>query len=105
MNQGESITSYFMRINELRDQLSSIGFKHDDKELAMTTLNGLPLTWDVFIQVISEHSELPTLDRQKTDCHQEEVRLISRGSIFKEDIQLLYSQNFKRGIGKFKKKR
>lgn len=79
MNQSETITSYFMRITELRNQLSTIGHTFDSKELTMLALNGLPTSWESFIQGISARSKLPKFDRLKTDCIQEESRLITRG--------------------------
>jgi hypothetical protein len=44
MKNGESITSYFLRIFELKDQLSTIGSQVDDKELSVIALKGLPLS-------------------------------------------------------------
>ena len=41
MIKFESIASYFMRITELRDKLRSNGDTIEEKELVMTTLNGL----------------------------------------------------------------
>lgn len=49
MNNGESITSYFLRISELKDQLATIGSQVDKKELAMIALRGLTLPWETFI--------------------------------------------------------
>lgn len=49
MNQGESITSYLMRITKLRNQLANIGHAYYEKELSMIILNGLPLSLDSFI--------------------------------------------------------
>ena len=42
MSRSKSVTSYFMRISELRDQLSTIGDPLDDRQLVMNSLNGLP---------------------------------------------------------------
>lgn len=62
MNKGESITSYFMRIAKLRDQLSTIGNFIKRKELTMLALNGLPTLWEAFIQGISACSKLSKFD-------------------------------------------
>ena len=53
MNNGESITSYFLRISELKDQLTAIENQIDDKEINMITLRGLPLSWETFIRGLS----------------------------------------------------
>ena len=49
MKNGESITSYFLRISELKDQLATMENRVDDKELNMIALRGLPLSWETFI--------------------------------------------------------
>ena len=53
MTKYESIALYFMRITELWDKLRSSGDNLEEKELVMTTLNGLPPSWESFIQTIS----------------------------------------------------
>ena len=50
MSRSESVISYFMRISELKNQLSTIGDPVSDKELVMNTFNGLPPSWEAFIQ-------------------------------------------------------
>ena len=42
MNNGESITSYFLRISELNDQLAIVGSQVDEKELTMISLRRFP---------------------------------------------------------------
>ena len=53
MIKFESIASYFMRITELQNKLRSSEENNEEKELVMTTLSGLPPSWDFFIQTIS----------------------------------------------------
>jgi hypothetical protein len=48
MNDDDSITSYFVRISQLRDQLQAIEEIILEKELVNIVLNGLPKTWDAF---------------------------------------------------------
>lgn len=102
MNKGETISSYFMRITELRNQLSTIGHIYDNKELTIMALKGLPTSWDTFRQGVCSHNKFPKLDKLKVDCIQEECMLISQGigiSSTKEDIQALSTQ-----VNKSKKK-
>jgi hypothetical protein len=49
MNDDESITSYFVRISQLRDKLQAIEEITSEKELLNIVLNGLPKTWDAFV--------------------------------------------------------
>jgi hypothetical protein len=56
MNDEDNITSYFVRISQLRDQLQAIVEIILDKELVNIVLNGLPKTWDAF-SCKHEHKE------------------------------------------------
>jgi hypothetical protein len=56
MNDDDNITSYFVRISQLRDQLQAIEEITSEKELVNIVLNGLPKTWDAFIGK-HEHKE------------------------------------------------
>ena len=53
MKNRESITSYFLRIFELKDQLATMENRVDDKELSMIALRGLLLSWETFIRRLS----------------------------------------------------
>ncbi|XP_059068729.1 uncharacterized protein LOC131859182 [Cryptomeria japonica] len=59
MAKGESMISFFMKIAELRDHLSAIGDEVVDKDLVMLVLNGLPHSWEPFIQVWERQRLLP----------------------------------------------
>jgi hypothetical protein len=48
MNDDDGITSYFVRISQLRYQLQVIKENISEKELVNIALNGLPKTWDAF---------------------------------------------------------
>lgn len=71
MAKGDSVVTYFMKISELRDQLSAIGDQVIDKDLVMLALNGLPHSWEPFIQSISGRSKLPKFDGLRADCIQQ----------------------------------
>jgi hypothetical protein len=106
MAKGESVIAYFMKIYKLRDQLSTIGHVVDDKGLTMLALNGLPSSWESYIQGISARSKLPKFDRLRADCIREESRLAARGigqSSTNEDIHVLATQSSKKK-GKDRKK-
>ena len=78
MTKSENIASYFMRITELRDKLKSSGDNLEKKDLVMTTLNGLPLSWESFIQTISGRTKLPKFDKLWAKCTHEETRIAAR---------------------------
>ena len=67
-----------MRITELWDKLRSSRDNIEEKELVMTTLNGLPPSWESFIQTISGQTKLPKFDKLWVDCTQEETKIVAR---------------------------
>lgn len=73
MAKGGSVMS-FVKIAELRDQLNAIGDEVVDKDLVMLALNGLPHSWEPFIQGISGRSKFPKFDYLHAYCIQEERR-------------------------------
>jgi hypothetical protein len=75
MNDDDSITSYFVRISQLRDQLQAIEEITSKKELVNIVLNGLPKTWDAFSTSTNTRKEYPTFEEIWTCCSQEESRI------------------------------
>jgi hypothetical protein len=53
--------------------------------MVMTTSNGLPRSWDAFIQGICSRMKLPKFNRLWEDCNQEEERTITREEKMKYD--------------------
>lgn len=72
MNNEESITSYFLRISGLKDQLATIGSQVDEKELSIIALKGLPLSWETFICGLRSQPDLSKFELLKNECTQEE---------------------------------
>jgi hypothetical protein len=62
MNDEDSITSYFVRISQLRDQLQDIEEIISEKELVNIVLNGLPKTWDAFATSVNTRKEYSTFE-------------------------------------------
>jgi len=81
MHKGETIQSFFMRIIEFRDKICTAQEIVPDKELVMTTLSGLPSSWDMFITSINNREMIPTINELFSLCNQEERMMISRGRI------------------------
>jgi hypothetical protein len=75
MNDDDNITSYFVRISQLRDQLQAIEEIISEKELVNIVLNGLPKTWDAFSASMNTRKEYPTFEEFWTCCAQEESRI------------------------------
>ena len=62
MFRDESVVSYFIEISELKDQLKAIGDTVEDKDLVMFSMNGLPHSWESFIQSVEELNFLTLVD-------------------------------------------
>jgi hypothetical protein len=75
MNDDDNITSYFVRISQLRDQLQAIEEITSEKELVNIILNGLPKTWDAFAASMNTRKEYPTFEELWTCCAKEESRI------------------------------
>ena len=105
MNKGETIASYFMRINELRNQLSKIGHIYDEKKLTMIALRGLPPSWKTFHQRVCARSKLPKLSQLKDDCIQEETMLLQDDTSIGSDLHALSTHVDKKKKPNFKRKR
>ena len=106
MKNGESITSYFLRISKLKDQLVIMENRVDDKEHSVIALRGLPLSWETFIWGLSSWPKLPKFELLKNEGTQEESRLVSRGlSINQEgEIQALCVKSNKKRKFKYNKR-
>jgi hypothetical protein len=78
MTSSNTIATYPMRITRIRDQHAAIGEAVDDIELVNVGLNGLPESWEPFVQGICAREKLPYFDKLWTDCIQEEAQIESR---------------------------
>ena len=75
MNDDDSMTSYFVRISQLRDQPQAIEEITSEKKLMNIVLNGLPKTWDAFVASMNTRKDYPTFEELWTCCAQEESRI------------------------------
>jgi hypothetical protein len=77
-NDDDIMTSYFVKISQLRDQLQAIEEIISQKELVNIVLNGLPKTWDAFVASMDTRKEYPTFEEIWTCCAQEESRISAK---------------------------
>jgi hypothetical protein len=73
MSRSDNVTSYLMRITQVRDQLAAIGEKTEDAELMNVALNGLPKSWEPFVKGVCARENIPDWQRLWDDCIQEET--------------------------------
>ena len=64
----ETIQSYFTRVSQIKEQLEAVEEEVENGEIVMTTLNGLPRSWDSFIQGICDRRNLITFTRLWEEC-------------------------------------
>jgi hypothetical protein len=107
MSTSDNVTSYLMRITQIRDQLAVVGETVLDAELVNVALNGFSKAWEPFIMGICAREKLPKWERLWDDCIQEETRRESRsgkqGGGATDDNLALVSKT-KKGKGKVVKK-
>jgi hypothetical protein len=100
MRNSETIHSYFSRVNQIKEQIEAIGHTVNGEEIVMTTLNGLPRSWDAFIQRICSRRKLHKFNRLWEDCNQEEARTAAR-----EDKMIDHDQSLDAHTRKGKRKK
>jgi hypothetical protein len=85
MQKGETIQEYLSRISQFMEQLEAIGDTLDEYELIMTSLNGLTIPCNAFIQTICARKEKLHFDSLWEECVQEEARVANREAILSRD--------------------
>ena len=60
-------------VSQIKEQLESVDEEVENEEILMTTLNGLPRSWDTFIQGICTRKKLVKFRRLWEECSQEEA--------------------------------
>ena len=50
IQNAETIQAYFTRVSQIKEQLEAVKEEVNNVEVVMATLNGLPGSWDSFIQ-------------------------------------------------------
>ena len=89
MTKVDTIATYFMKISQLKEQLIAIGETVDDEDLVAVALDGLPLSWETYVQGINARENQPSFDRLWTDCLQEEGGIMNKSGPPNEENQAL----------------
>ena len=71
IQNAKTLQSYFTRASQIKEQLEVVEEEVDNGEIVMTALNGLPKSWDSFIQGICARRKLITFNRIWKECSQE----------------------------------
>lgn len=86
MTRFYNVTSYLMRITQIRDQLAAIGEKVTEAELVNVALNGFTKPWKPFVKGICARKHIPDWQRLWDYCIQEDTREESRASKSREVV-------------------
>ena len=63
IQNAETIQSYFTRVSHIKEQLEAVDEEVENVEIVMTTLNGLRMSWDSFIQGICARRKIAAFTR------------------------------------------
>jgi hypothetical protein len=85
MQKGETVHEYYSRISQFKEHIEAIGDTLDEYELIITTLNGLKISWDAFIQTICARKEELHFDSLWEECIQEEASVSNREAVLSRD--------------------
>jgi hypothetical protein len=96
----ETIQYYFTRVSQIIEQLEAIGDTFKEVELVMTTLNGLPISWESFIQGIYSRRNITIFSRLWEDCTQKEARLATREDKLGDDENQALASHARKGKSK-----
>jgi len=67
--------AYFLRITEIKNDLRSIGEVVSDREMTITTLEGLPPEWYIFRTTLLNNNVILGFEELMARCIQEETRM------------------------------
>jgi hypothetical protein len=65
-------------VNQREEKIEAIGDLVEGEEMVITTLNGIPRSWDAFIQGNFSRNKLPKFNTLWEDCNQKEYRISTR---------------------------
>lgn len=102
VSKGGGITSYSMRVSEIRDQLQELGERMSDKEMTTIVLNALPEEWGNFTSSIYGEKEATPFNDLWSLCKIEETRLKEKSDVGSNEKTRAYGTMAKRK-GKFGK--
>ena len=74
----ETIQSYFTRVSHIKEQLEVVDEEVENAKIVMTTLNGLPRSWNSFIQWICARKKLVRFSRIWEEFSQEEAQIAAQ---------------------------
>ena len=78
IQNAETIQSYSTRVSQIKEQLEAVDEEVKNADIVMTTLNGLPRSWDSFIQGICAIRKLVKFNKLWEEFSQEEAQIATQ---------------------------
>ena len=97
--RDDSISTFFVKLSQIRDQLAAIGETIPDREMVLTAMDGLPSDWAPYVKGACARGKLPSFDEFWVECIQEETRENAMLSKEKEENIALVSKAGKKKKG------
>jgi len=98
--RDDSISTFFVKLSQIRDQLAAIGESTPDREMVLTAMAGLPSDWSPYVKGACARGKLPSFDEFWAECIQEETRENAMLPKEKEESIALVSKTGKKKKGK-----
>ena len=71
----EPMKSHFTRVSQMKEQLEEIKGNVEEGDIFITTLNGLPISWDSFIEGIFSSRRLISFSRIQEESQNRKLEL------------------------------
>ena len=78
IQNAKTIQYYFTRVSQIKEQLEAVYEEVENVEIVMTTLNGIPRSWDSFIQGIYARKKLVKFSRLWEEFSQQEAQIATQ---------------------------
>ena len=73
MKNDDIVSSYFIRISRIMDEIQAIDDFFIEKDLVINSLLGLPKSWSIFASRLNNWTCMPTFEQTWNACSQEEA--------------------------------
>lgn len=97
------MTSYLLKVSQLRDQLQGLGEVVSNYELITRILNALPLEWSSFVTSIYSRIDTPNFDKIWSLCMIKEAILKEKDDTDPNEKSQVFAAKVKKKKGKFGK--
>ena len=78
MQKGEEIDPFLLRLQGIRDQLTSVGSTPDPEFMIRISLNAVSEEWETFVLSILGRTTLPSWEEMWAALRQEELRRLTK---------------------------